>query len=196
MAKVTAPLFSFSASGQIAKSLVYMKWKGIDDVRKYVIPANPKSANQLIQRGYFEDGVTEWQGAAFNTLDVAAWNRLASIQSKVMSGFNVMMKKFVDEAILGNTWTRLHTVVVSAIGTNGFTVAVASAAGAPGTSIVWGTSKTYFAGYADMVDGGAGTWSYAIGGLIPDTEYFFWILRGATGVNYGRTGLYMQKTAA
>jgi hypothetical protein len=50
MAKVTGPLQSFSASGQIAKSIVFGAWKGINYVRQYVIPANPQSESQGDQR--------------------------------------------------------------------------------------------------------------------------------------------------
>lgn len=50
MAKVTGPLQSFSASGQIAKSIVFGAWKGVNYVRKYVIPANPQSSGQGDQR--------------------------------------------------------------------------------------------------------------------------------------------------
>lgn len=46
MAKVTMPLMSGSASGQIAKAIVFAGWKGIQYVRKYVVPANPQSAEQ------------------------------------------------------------------------------------------------------------------------------------------------------
>lgn len=46
MAKVTMPLMSGSASGQIAKGIVFAGWKGIQYVRKYVIPANPMSTGQ------------------------------------------------------------------------------------------------------------------------------------------------------
>lgn len=46
MAKVTGPLQSFGASGQIAKSIVFGSWKGIAWVRRHVIPANPQSSGQ------------------------------------------------------------------------------------------------------------------------------------------------------
>jgi len=46
MCKVTMPLMSGSASGQLAKAIVHFGWKGLSVVRKYVIPANPKSADQ------------------------------------------------------------------------------------------------------------------------------------------------------
>ena len=47
MAKTTAPLLSFDGSGQVAKTLVYSRWKGVPYTRKYVVPANP---NTLAQR--------------------------------------------------------------------------------------------------------------------------------------------------
>src|SRR5665648_108836 len=46
MAKVTGPLHSDGASGQLGKAIVFAAWKGIAYVRKYVVPANPMSAGQ------------------------------------------------------------------------------------------------------------------------------------------------------
>ena len=46
MAKVTGPLGSFSASGQIAKCLVHVPSRGLNIVRQYVIPKNKMSATQ------------------------------------------------------------------------------------------------------------------------------------------------------
>jgi hypothetical protein len=46
MAKVTGPLFSMSASGKIANSMVFFGWKGLNVVRQWVIPANKMSADQ------------------------------------------------------------------------------------------------------------------------------------------------------
>jgi len=53
MAKTTAPLLSFSASGQIAKTQVYSKWKGRSYVRRHVVPSNPQSAEQTLTRNAF-----------------------------------------------------------------------------------------------------------------------------------------------
>lgn len=46
MAKVTGPLFSLGARGKIGQAIVFSAWKGINVVREYLIPANPKSGNQ------------------------------------------------------------------------------------------------------------------------------------------------------
>jgi hypothetical protein len=50
MAKVILPLLSSSASGQIAKAMVHFPWNGLNVVRRWGIPANPKSATQGDQR--------------------------------------------------------------------------------------------------------------------------------------------------
>ena len=53
MAKTTAPLLGFSASGQIGKAVVHAKWKGVTYARAHVVPANPKTTAQLAQRAMF-----------------------------------------------------------------------------------------------------------------------------------------------
>lgn len=46
MAKVTGPLYSMTASGKIADAMVFMSIKGRAVVRQWLIPANPKTADQ------------------------------------------------------------------------------------------------------------------------------------------------------
>jgi len=53
MAKLAAPLLSFSAAGQIGNAQVYSKWKGVPYARRYVIPANPNSSGQQSTRNTF-----------------------------------------------------------------------------------------------------------------------------------------------
>lgn len=53
MSRVTAPLLSFDAAGQIAKTQVYSRWRGLPYVRRYVIPANPQSPAQTETRTVF-----------------------------------------------------------------------------------------------------------------------------------------------
>lgn len=50
MAKVTGPLHSLTASGALAKSMVFFGWKGTNVVRQWLKPANPQSATQGDQR--------------------------------------------------------------------------------------------------------------------------------------------------
>lgn len=53
MARLTGPLFSLAASGTIAETLTFARWKGIQYVRTRVVPGNPNSAAQQEVRGVF-----------------------------------------------------------------------------------------------------------------------------------------------
>lgn len=53
MSKTIAPLLSFGASGQIAKTQVYASWKGRPYARRYVVPSNPNSVDQQEVRSTF-----------------------------------------------------------------------------------------------------------------------------------------------
>lgn len=53
MAKVTAPLLSMGAKGQIGKSMVLAKWRGVDYARQYTKPANPRTEAQQANRTMF-----------------------------------------------------------------------------------------------------------------------------------------------
>jgi hypothetical protein len=48
MARTTGPLFSLDASGSVAKTIVFSKWKGRSYVRRHAIPSNP---NTPLQQG-------------------------------------------------------------------------------------------------------------------------------------------------
>lgn len=87
MAKPTAPLLSFGASGTIADTLVYSKWKGRPYVRRHVIPANPQTTAQTLTRDIFRNMNSVWKlGGA---LLVAPWNRFADGQ--VLTGRNAFI---------------------------------------------------------------------------------------------------------
>jgi hypothetical protein len=53
MAKSQSPLFGIDASGAIGDTVVYGKWKGIKYARRYVVPANPRTAEQMKTRDVF-----------------------------------------------------------------------------------------------------------------------------------------------
>jgi len=50
MAKVYMPLLSAQASGKLAKSMVHFYWKGLNVVRQWVIPTNPRDVDQKLVR--------------------------------------------------------------------------------------------------------------------------------------------------
>lgn len=88
MSRTTGPLLSFSASGQIAKTQVYASWKGISYARRYVIPANPNTAEQQLTRSAFSFVQAVWKYAAGDVVD--AFNAYA--RALPMTGRNAMAK--------------------------------------------------------------------------------------------------------
>lgn len=78
MSRVTAPLLSFSASGQIGQTQVYSTWKGVPYVRRYVTPANPRSTEQTYTRNAFSWLNSVWKVAPEEFR--AAWTLFAKGQ--------------------------------------------------------------------------------------------------------------------
>lgn len=142
MAKVTAPLFSFGARGQLGEALVYFPWKGIDAVRTYVIPANPNTAAQQTQRGYMGNAVDDWHDIGLIALDVTAWNRHAATRPTPMSGFNSFCKDHIDLQVGGDTPEMGFNATVADDGDGTFTMTIDEGGTATGVNLLWGTSPT------------------------------------------------------
>ncbi|GAI75894.1 unnamed protein product, partial [marine sediment metagenome] len=141
MAKVKGPLFSLSAGGQLAKTLVYGDWKGIDWVRQYVIPANPKTADQQEQRGFFTAAISAWHVDGYTEEDVEAWNLYALAQKIAASGFNMFVKLKVLAAVAVKTWGALKDCLIESITSSGCTVTIDVPSDLTGKLYI-GTSKT------------------------------------------------------
>lgn len=74
MAKVTAPILSMRARGQIGKSQVYASWRGVPYARQLVTPSNPNSAAQQLTRNTFSTLQNLWKRlGAFSTAPWAAF---------------------------------------------------------------------------------------------------------------------------
>lgn len=84
MATVKGPLFSMDASGSMAGSIVFSKWKGRNYVRRHAVPANPKSALQVGTRSMMRYLSTAYDGLL--PLPKASW--VAAAESFQISGFN------------------------------------------------------------------------------------------------------------
>lgn len=89
MAVVSGPLLSFSASGQIAKTQVYSRWKGRPYVRRLVIPSNPRSTEQTLTRNLFTWLSAVWKVAPANLTD--PWT--AAAKGQVMTNRNLWFKR-------------------------------------------------------------------------------------------------------
>lgn len=89
MARVTGPLFSVSASGTVGKAFTFGIWKGIQYVREWFTPENPKTAKQVNVRKALTLMVSSWQGQSAQIK--SDWEGYAS--GMQMSGYNLYMKR-------------------------------------------------------------------------------------------------------
>jgi len=111
VAKLKGPLMSLGASQKLANTLVFFPWKGINCVREYVVPSNPKTADQLTQRGYLTTMVAaihSAQARAANFLtsdDQVAYSALAAAKGKIMTWFNQACKLGIDCLVAGKGYT-------------------------------------------------------------------------------------------
>lgn len=150
MAKLKGPLFSLGASQQLGKALVYFPWKGLNVVREYVIPSNPKTTLQTTQRGYLKDAVTaihSAQAAAANPLDaedVSAYALWASVVQTATTWFNQLVRNIVDRLVAGGQWIIWRDGHLTP-GTDKLTFVIhntGSVGGLTTMNIKYGTSKT------------------------------------------------------
>lgn len=89
MARLTAPLLSFEGSGQIAKTQVYSTWKGIPYARRYTIPADPKTTEQVKTRTVFS-----WLNFVWRTAPAdfkAPWQ--SAVQGRPLIDRNLWLKQ-------------------------------------------------------------------------------------------------------
>jgi hypothetical protein len=89
MPTTTAPLLSFDARGQIAKTQVYSSWKGQSYVRRYVVPANPRSTDQTTTRSVFTWLNNVWRIAPADF--IAPWQE--AIKSRRMIDRNLWIQQ-------------------------------------------------------------------------------------------------------
>jgi len=88
MVRVYAPALSVDASGTLAKSMVFSKWKGRNYVRKHVNPSQPRTSSQIGVRRIFSFLAKIW--ASISTANKATWLVLAKQMN--VSEFNAFMK--------------------------------------------------------------------------------------------------------
>lgn len=194
MAKLKAPLLSFGASGKIAGALVYFPWKGINAVREYVVPANPKSTLQIAQRTIFSTGVIVWHAAAYTDADRIAWNRYAGQLADIMSGFNAFMRIYIAQAIAALPWTGTSQVEVDTPTTAGFDIGIEKSQPGRYFTAVIGTSRTHFPTRVELVDETGGVYSYTWDAGQKNTDYYVKIEEMVGGDWRQRTGIYHIKT--
>ena len=107
MAKLKGPLFSLSASGKLADTLVFLGWKGLNNVRSYVIPANPKTDPQTLQRDNFTvavEAIHTAQALAAHPLaetDMTAYSQWGLTEVGPRTWFNQIISSWRKQFVLG-----------------------------------------------------------------------------------------------
>lgn len=99
MAKVTGPLLSLDASGTVASTMVFSRWKGINYVRQRVIPTYSNTFKQIAIRGLVKDATQAWKaGSTVGTVVINASYKAAfdtAASGMAMSGFNLFLRNCV-----------------------------------------------------------------------------------------------------
>jgi len=74
---------------------VYTFWKGLQVVRRWVLPQNPNTADQIIIRDQFADAVKRW--ADLTEGQQTTWEEYVSYWGKgAMSGFNLWVSEYIS----------------------------------------------------------------------------------------------------
>lgn len=115
MAKLLTPLLSFSASGQIAKTLVAYTWHGINCVRAYIIPRDPRTPAQLIQRTAITLATQAWKLYITHEKTRIGWTHYAASDPRPLTGYNAAISNLaLANRALGNACFVTHSAWQSA----------------------------------------------------------------------------------
>jgi len=197
MAKVNAPLFSFNASGKLANSLVYFAWKGLDVVRSYIVPSNPKTAAQVTQRGILTAAVTAIHTAqalaanGFAALDAAAYSLMGSTHASPRTWFNEAVKNWIDTVVAGNAGALFYDceIITTTPGQIDIDIDTQAATYAAGTCF-YGTTKTALLNSVACT-GTPPNILASIPGTVAGTKYYFQIRADAADPCEGaESGIY------
>jgi len=201
MAKLKGPAFSLGASGQLAKTLVYFGWKGLNVVREYVIPANPKTDPQTTQRGYLTDIVDRVHAVQadgthpLTSVDIIAYALWASVVQAATTWFNQVVRNGIDQLVDGlreGIFSSGSTVP----GTDSLDVSIWSIFIVPTDGdFFYGTSKTALIRKKNATCA-SGEASATIDELVTGVKYFWQFVPSApaslvgskSGIYYGKAG--------
>lgn len=102
MATTKAPLFGLDASGALAGSIVFSKWRGRTYVRRLAIPKNPRSSLQVGMRSVFKFITQDFKNLTQGQKD--AWDDLAAPTN--ITQLNAQVKDAQRRARVNEGWRR------------------------------------------------------------------------------------------
>ena len=195
MAKAKGPLHSLGARGQIGKSLIFSKWKGISTIRAHTVPSNPETPAQMTWRGAISLAMEWWNSSGYTVADFAAYNLTAQLQSRRMTGFNFFVGKMAP-VILGDTYpfsVKAFTVLTNTGGAIVFSVDTAKWIN---VYAVYGRTPTALTHTVQLTQGGS-TRIYTSEpvAVVPGQSYFFRLCTG-TPLRTPVVGLYKVRALA
>lgn len=202
MAKLKAPLLSLGAAQQIGKTLVFFSWKGINAVREYVVPSNPKTSAQTTQRGYMTNAVSRIhtaQGRETNPLDaddVTAYQALANLRPTPRTWFNEVVKQMIDQQVNSKGYP-IYTNVTLTPGDGEVAVQAYCYYDNPDDAyIYYGTSPTALVNSVEAIVAGSSI-SKTISSLTNGVKYYFQIRpKSGDGSEGGNSGIYHSTPSA
>ncbi|MEE9602712.1 MAG: hypothetical protein V3V75_05360 [Thermoguttaceae bacterium] len=173
MVKLKGPGLATSASGQLAKQLIFSSSKGKAYLKKYAKPKQPRSKPQVALRANMDFLSKNW--AAISALDKATWQGLATQRN--LSPFNAYQSynlircrnlqrptKAYPAAETGPNGTFTNVVAVGGVRHIKFAFAMNPLGG------VWGMTINHVPGWGDTP-----TWEDAVHMLLVTTPTnFYW----------------------
>jgi hypothetical protein len=183
MAKTHGGLFSLEASGTVASTITFSKWKGRQYVRVTVVPHNPRSGLQTGMRSAMKFLTQGWKlisGASQTTWDAAA-------KSAKISPFNSYVGMNQARARQGQGFTEVDppvpaageaapTAGSAAAGVKELILAWTDSAGANdwGTFVFMSTTTGFPPSISNLIQVVPhGIMTYTVPRLITGTPYFF-----------------------
>lgn len=200
MPKLTAPLLSMGASGQIGKTMVFSKWKGVPYARQHVVPANPRTTKQVNNRAIWSLLNQAWLYAPVAVS--AAFNGFAT--GKALTGRNKFFSDNQKLLAIQPTPPDITGFVMSPGANGGLpanTLVVTPGDGAltltaqmPGIPDGWAITKVHGAALInqDPTDAFSGAWYYAFDDATPYSV----ALTGLTNGTEYAVGLWIEWTRA
>jgi hypothetical protein len=198
VAKLKAPLLSLGASGQLGKTLVFFNWKGLDVAREYVIPANPKTTAQNLQRGYVIAAVAAIHAAQTDVtnplieVDKSAYSLYGTTFPTPRTWFNQIVQRWLLAEVNGEEPAVYSNGEFVDPATEEITITLFNHQTADQAGfMLGGTSKTALL-TAVAADGVVGVHTGVFTGLTKGVKYFFqfWPTKVADDKYVARSGIY------
>lgn len=102
MATTKAPLFGLDASGTLADSIVFSKWRGRTYVRRHAVPANPKSGLQVGVRSVMKFITQDYTN--LTAAEKTSWSTLAAVDN--ITNLNAQVRDAISRARRNLGWRR------------------------------------------------------------------------------------------